>query len=202
MTIIQEQPSSNGWLKSNEIRGVISAYATNGMIPGATQTEPGIELELPFGKRYFIGRFPSVEARDKCVNYIYDNRFKTSIILSLEEFFEEDYLNDELITHVLAEYTIRDYLINLFKTKMKNVNVYDAVKMDAFSMFPPAIIYKMMRGGDVNLNVVSNLYAIWARTLPMNEQLRKFSISKFKYFYHLIKKNNEVNPHIRIISPY
>lgn len=192
MNIIQELPSSTGYFRTNVIEGVREVWADKGILPNTEVKQDIIFCELPFGKKYAIGHFPSTEKRDACLNYIAENSNRTVLNLPLEKFFMENYLSKELIEFVLDNYSLTKYLMNLMNVTFKHKMVGEVADMDAFCNFNATDIIAMKKGKYVYAGY-EGLANLWCKTLPMSNQLNIYGLNKKEYFKELIKKNEAIN---------
>ena len=200
MTIIQELPSTTGVLRVNRIENAAYVFAEKCLLPKTLAPQDVITCELPLGKRYSIGHFPTVEHRDRCLRYIEEHKAADVLQLPLEKFFMHHVLEASLVKFVLEEYTIQKYLLNLFEKNFRKFTPSEVRDLDAFSQFTIPDVLSMRKGKYVDLSY-EGLPLLWAKTLPISKLLMKYGLTPVQYFETLIKNNANIDISTRIFYP-
>lgn len=192
MDIVQQLPSKSGNFRNNVIQGVREVYAGRAVMPITNTVQDVVVCELPFGKKYSIGYFPSIEYRDKCINFIDENKAKSALILSLEDFFMQDYLAPSLVDFVVENYTLQGYLQNLLGTHFNKLMISELMDLDAFIGYNAPDLVQMKKGHYVSVKNYDQA-SIWSRTLPISNELASYGITKKEYFKSIIQQHEKNN---------
>lgn len=194
LTIIQELGSVFGNVKQCKIVGVTGVEpADNQELKFISTPQHVIWCKLQNSSPYPLAYFPNTELRDKALQSIL-HCSSNYILLDYNTYFDVSLIPDSAAKKILYdqyEWNLVKCLMNSIDYIQKNKPAENIKALDAFAGLPTQGLNTMLKLGVSFPINNTKLPFVWAKTLKVDNQLRKLGISKFQVFNILTNLNNE-----------